>query len=49
MHKGAASGATTRPRHEADSSVRHLKRVKQSGSANLAADSGKGDAQVVTG
>lgn len=33
MHKGATSGGTTTPRHEAASSVRHLKRLKQSASA----------------
>lgn len=49
LHKGAESGATARPRHEVASSLRHLKRFKQSGSADLAADGVKVQAQAAAG
>lgn len=49
MHKGALSDGTAKRRHEAATSLRHLKRLKQSGSVDLAASVVKLGAQVVTG
>lgn len=49
MHKGVLSDRTVKHRHEAVNSLRHLKRLKQSGSVDLAAGVVKMGAQVVTG
>lgn len=49
LHKGAVSRGNAGPRHETASSLRVVKRLKQSGSADLAADGVKESAQTVAG
>ena len=49
LHKGAVSRGDAGPRHETASSLRVVKRLKQSGSADLAADGVKESAQTVAG
>lgn len=48
-HKGAVSGGTARPRHEAASRLRHLKRIEAVRQRRLATEDVKEQAQAAAG